>query len=85
MTSVLCDLRDHPLLTVLLEEGFPGCPAHGRGGVQTVRQTQHAGQEDREQQEGAEDRNVGPHFHLRLCVSADCLCSYLVLAEQHGE
>ena len=75
MTGVVCDLCDHPLLTVLLEEGVPGGPAHGRGGVQTVRQTQHCGQVDMEQQEN----NMGLH----LCISADCLCSYLVPAEQH--
>ena len=81
MTGVPCDLCDHPLLTVLLEEGVPGCPAHGRGGVQTVRQTQHAGQEDMEQQEGAEDSYMGPHFHLPVSV---CLLtvSALILSQQ---
>ena len=80
MTGVPCDLCDHPLLTVLLEEGVPGGPAHGRGGVQTVRQTQHAGQEDMEQQ-GAEDSYIGPHFHLPVSV---CLLtvSALILSQQ---
>ena len=38
MTGVVCDLCDHPLLTVLLEEGVPGGPTHGRGGVQAIRE-----------------------------------------------
>ena len=80
MTGVLCDLCDHPLLTVLLEEGVPGCPAHGRGGVQTVRQTQHAGQEDREQQ-GAKDSNMDPHFHLPDSVFL-LTVSALILSQQ---
>ena len=79
MTGVVCDLCDHPLLTVLLEEGVPGGPAHGRGGVQTVRQTLHCGQVDMEQQ--GEERNMDPHFYLPdsgflLTVSA------LILSQQ---
>ena len=32
----MAHLRDHLILCVVLEEGVPGGPTHGRGGVQAI-------------------------------------------------
>ena len=37
MTRQLTHLRYHLLLSVVLKEGVPGGPAHGWGGMETIR------------------------------------------------
>ena len=50
-------LRDHLVLVVVREESVPGGPAHGRGGVEAVREGRYPMEEGEEGEEG--EKHVG--------------------------